>query len=653
MCHSIRKITYLVLGLAALCAHAEDPYAPIKRYVLANGLTILLAPSGNAKTIEVELKMQVGWGAETRTNLGATRLAERAFLRDETRQGEQTFQHRVREAGGEARGATTATSTSFFTTVPSNRGIWVLNEYASLLTERTLSSESVERARAELLLELGEPHPFLQTFLEGLWPSQARGPDFFQTEFHLKNAAHSDADTLRQDLKTVSLDQVQVYARTYFRPSNAVLLVAGPFKQEATLSFIKDTFEGQVSGLRIVAPIQEVMPRAEPYFRSKVADKDSKVSIGTKFWNITAEDEVVLKIYFEYLASRLTKKLRNLHGQAYGAEATVWVDDRRFGYAMVSFQTPRRHFSEDLDYVKGLLRTETMEGDFSNDSIHAAHDVFGRYMELIQNDSETVARLASRLYAFQTVYKTTETPYQIFQKLTPEKFRQQLRGLFHPRKEYLSLEEPPLYFRTEASLIYLLAILLSVHLCRHRFLRDFEYTTIRYVRKIKYQPLVTTMLALGFIGILWTASQLSSLVAWLFIHSTLIQSTFLLSQYLQSAVGIFLLVSGALSYFSLIPRKIILTDRSLLIKSISYASRRIDLLTIRDITVCRPHQLLTHRLMTRKTILAHFTPWRRGVLIRVETGQAYYFGFTDAAKVAEEIRAVMKTREPHLLHDAA
>jgi hypothetical protein len=294
-----------------------------------------------------------------------------------------------------------------------------------------------------------------------------------------------------------------------------------------------------------------------------------------------------------------------------------------------------------------------MEGDFGNESIRAAHEVFGRYMELIQNDAETMARLASRLYAFQTVYKTNETPYQIFEKLSPEKFRQQLRGLFHPRKEYLSLEEPPLYYRTESTLIYFFAVLLSIHLCRRRFLRAFEYTTIRYVRKIKYQPFVAALMTLGFVAVLWTASQLSALVAWLFIHSSVIQSTFLLSQYLQSAVGVFLLVSGALSYLSLIPRKIILTDRFLLIKSVSYASRRLDLLTIRDISVCRPHQLLTHRLWTRRTIMAHWTPWRKGILIRAEDGQAYYLGFRDPAKVAEEIRAVMKTREPHRLHDAA
>ncbi len=650
---SIQKFAYLVLMLGASFAFADDPYAPIKRYVLDNGLTVMLAPSGNAKTVEVELKIQAGWGAETRGNQGAARLVERAFLRDETRGGEQTFQHRVREAGGEASGSTGATSTSFYASVPSNRGIWVLNEYSMLLAERTLSAESVNKARAELLLELGEPHSLVQTFLEGLLPTTSRGPDFFQTEFRIKTSMKSDPDSLRRDLRGLTVEQANVYLKTYYRPSNAVLLVAGPFKQEATLAFIRETFEGQKSDPRIVAPTQEVVPRTEPYFRSRVADRDSRISVGTKFWNITAEDEMVLKVYFEYLANRLTKQLRNAHGQAYGAEATVWVDDRRFGYALVSFQSPSQHFRQHLESVRALVQRETMEGDLTNESLIAAHDVFSRYMDLIQNDAETMARLASRLYSFQTVYKTSETPYQVFEKLTPEKFRQQLRGLFHPRKEYLSLEEPPLYFRTESTLIYLFAILLSIQLCRRRYLGEFEYTTIRYVRKIKYQPVITMVLTLGFVAVLWTASQLSVLVAWLFIHSSMIQSTFLLSQYLQGAVGVFLLVSGALSYLCLIPRKIILTDRSLLLKSMSYASRRIDLLTIRDISVLRPHQLFTHHMWTRRTFIAHWTPWRRGVLIRLETGHAYYLGFRDAAKVAEEIRAVMRTRDSHPIHDAA
>jgi predicted Zn-dependent peptidase len=639
--------------MASVCARAEDPYSPIKRYVLSNGLTVLLAPTGNARTVELELKFQVGWGSETRANQGVARLTERAFLRDETREGEQTFQHRVREAGGEASSATTTSSTSFYASVPSNRGIWVLNEYATLLTNRSLTAQATDRARAELLLELGEPRPFLQSFLENLLPTSSRGPDFFQTEFRVKNPNRYDPESLRNDLQTVSLDKVRHFFKRFYQPSNAVLLVSGPFKQEATLAFIRETFENLPSEPRAIAMAPDESPRAEPYFRSRVAERDSKVSIGTKVWKITAEDEMVLKVYFEYLANRLTKKLRNAHGQAYGAEATVWVDERRFGYAIVTFQTPRQHFGDDLAYVKGLLRRETMEGDLSNESILLAREIFGHTLAHIPNDAETMARLASRLYSFQTVYKTNDTPFQIFERLTPEKFRQQLRGLFHPRKEYLTLEEPPLYFRTEAAFIYLIAVLLSIRLGRRRFLQPFEYTTLRYVRKIKYQFLVTSALAVGFVAVLWGASQIFALVAWIFIHSTIIQSTFVLSQYLQAAVGLFLLVSGALTYLCLIPRKIILTDRHLIIKSISYASKRIDLLTIRDIVVCRPHQILLHRGWVRNIVVAHWTPWRKGVLIRLETGRGYYLGFRDSAKVAEEIRALVKSRESHMLHDAA
>jgi hypothetical protein len=221
-----------------------------------------------------------------------------------------------------------------------------------------------------------------------------------------------------------------------------------------------------------------------------VADRDAKISIGTKFWNLTAEEEIALKVYFEYLANRLTRRLRNSHGQTYGAEANVWVDDRRFGYAIVSLQTPRHHFKADLQYVKTLLERETMEGDLSDESIKQAREVYGRYMELIGNDADTMARLASRLYTFQKSYGVEQTPYEVFARMTNAQFRERLRGLFHPRKAYLAIEEPPLYFRGESTILYFLTFLLSLLLCRRQYLREFEYTTVRYVRKVKYQPVI-------------------------------------------------------------------------------------------------------------------------------------------------------------------
>lgn len=650
---SIYALAIALSLLFVLPAHAEDPYAPIRRYGLDNGLQILLAPTGSAKTVEVELRVQAGWGAETRANQGVARLTERAFLRDEGRRGEQSFQHRIREAGGEASGQTGATATSIFASVPSNRGIWVLNEYSTLLANRQLSNECIDRARAELLLELGEPRPLFQAFFEGLLPTPGRGPDFFETEFRVKNPSQPDAEQLRRDVKALKPDQVRAFFSAYYRPSNSVLIAAGPFKQEATLAFIRETFDHLPTLPAIKAAAPDVTPRTEPYFRSRVADRDSRVSLGTKFWNITAEDEIALKVYFEFLAFRLTRRLRNAHGQAYAAEASVWVDDRRFGYALVNFTTPRQHFQENFQYVRDLLQRETQEGDLSDEHVNLAKDVYARYMELIQNDADTMARLAARLHVFQTVYRTDQTPYQMFRKMGPEKFRQQLRGLFHPRKQYLSLEEPPLYFRNESMLIYFLAVLMSIHVCRRRFLRDFEYTTVRYVRKIKYPPLLTAVLAIGFVGVLWIASQASSLLSKVIIHSSVIQSTFLLSQYFLAAVAIFFLVSAALSYLSFIPRKIILTDKQLIVKGISYYSKRIDLFSIRDISVCRPHQLWSHHLWNSRIVLAHWTPWKRGILIRLENGSGYYLGFRDAARVAEEIRAVLRSRNQAPVHDAA
>jgi Predicted Zn-dependent peptidases len=207
----IRGVPILVALLLAAPIRAQDPYGPIKTFALENGLTVVLAPSGAAKTFEVELRFLVGWTAETRSNQGVAQLAERVYVRDLEQHGEQTFQQRVREAGGEASGSTNPTHTSFYASVPSIRGIWVLNEMSNLLPHRKLTKEAVDRARRELLNEVGEARPFFQSFLDGLVFGMVKTPDFFETEFRVPNPRRADTNRMRKDLLGLTLEQCRPF----------------------------------------------------------------------------------------------------------------------------------------------------------------------------------------------------------------------------------------------------------------------------------------------------------------------------------------------------------------------------------------------------------------------------------------------------------
>lgn len=646
-------LTAAAIAMTVQAGH-EDPYSNISHQKLENGLVIVLAPSSSARTVEVELQVQTGWNEEDSSNRGVAHLMEHLAFRDSSLPYHQNYIQRIREAGGEVNTATTATYTSFFASVPSIRGIWVLNEFASLSLGRKFTEQDIEKAKSDALLELGESEDPLPAILRLVIPRLSKSPDFFSTEFGVVNPIKTEIEKIRRSTKNLTLEQIQAFYDRFYVPNNITLIVAGPFKKDATLSFIKETFERYP----IVLPEEKLQnepyyARPQPYHRSKVASRKSRITIGTKFWDITQEDEIVLKLYLDYLANRVTKQLRTETGETFNAESKVWVDERRFGFAFITFETTNQNFRKNLNYVKRLIWNETVGGNFSDNAIQQARNLYYQYLPQIEKDPATLVKLASRLYSFQRRYGGELTPHSVFMKLSNAEFREHLRGVFHPSQEYLYLEEPPLTFRGEALILYLLTALFSLLLGRRLFLKRFDYVSLRYVRKIRYQPVVVVVLLILFVDALWLVSQTMSIIDDLLLSSQIVQSTFILSEYLLSALMVFALVLAAISYFCLIPRKLIVTQHHIYIKSLSYASHKIEIRQLRDLFVCRPHNIFFNRLWNWKIILFHWTPWRKGILLRLKNGRGYYLSFTNAQKVAEELHEVLLNKESYHYHDAA
>lgn len=660
----IRSWLYKIWGVALITlsgpaagTNPSDPYQSIEVHRLKNGMTIVVAPGDSARTVVVEMRILGGWNVEPPGKTGVSRVTAKALFRDRSLRFQQSYLQRVREAGGEAEASVTFDHTSFLATVPTIRGIWAINEFASMVFDRTLDEESFLEARRQALLELGLSKNWLTTLSREFIPRPGQGPSFLETEFSILRP-DANPGALRHSIRNLTLPDVQSYYKRFFVPNNMVLFIAGPFKSKATLNFVKETFDSHppVFPPESLSDLRKVEPRRERFQRSRVTLGTARMDIGTKFWEIGPEDEVVLKVYFEYLAQRISDELRERFGEGFTAETSVWVDPLRFGYAKVGFDVPPDHFSIMQSLVERMIHRETIDGFFTDEAIDEARAYYRRHVQLIPGNAKTLAELAVQLYAFQSKYNIRKSPYEVLAEMDNETFREHMRGLFHPRKAYVFLEEPPALFRGESILFYLLAVLAAVLLCRHLYLREFPYTSIRYMRKIKYQPVAAAVVALIYLNFLWFTSQAIAFLDRLLLHSNWIQSTYFLSQYFEGAITVFVTVVGTVSYLCLVPRKVLVTDKYLYLKSLSYASHKIDILAIKDVIVCRPHHLISHKLWNWKTRLLHWTPWRKGLLVRLDNGVSYYLGFNNAEQTAEELRDVFSTHRPSYTahyHDVA
>lgn len=191
----------------------------------------------------------------------------------------------------------------------------------------------------------------------------------------------------------------------------------------------------------------------------------------------------------------------------------------------------------------------------------------------------------------------------------------------------------------------MLAALFTIVLLRRRWLRPFDRTAVRYVRRVRYGfPALFTYGLLVF-GAAVMARAAARAVDNFLSYSALWNASYWTCEYAFSAayasVGVALLLVAA----SRLPRKLIVTEFGVVLKSFTYYSRTLPLEALDAVAVCRPHRLLSEPFRSRRLRPFHWSLWGKGLLLRLKDGTSYYLGFADAKQVQREfVRVWTKLR---------
>src|SRR5690606_19788360 len=101
-----------------------------------------------------------------------------------------------------------------------------------------------------------------------------------------------------------------------------------------------------------------------------------------------------------------------------------------------------------------------------------------------------------------------------------------------------------------------------------------------------------------------------------------------------------------ISYF---PRKLYYMDDQLVIKSLSYYSRKIHKDDIKNVSEVAWWKLLFNPIKMTKAwnSFFYFNPrfWQKGILVELNSGKLYFFGSKDAAKACEELKGLLVDKD--------
>lgn len=611
---------------------------------------VYFAPSDKTNLFHIRITVDVGSVAESIENRGVSHLLEHLLFRDKSLGPDNTYLQLIREANGDANGTTDSYKTNFFASIPFEKGPWLREQFYKMIVRDTdqFEADFVEKEKDTVLREIGEPYEINRWLGFDLFSSikleYLQRPSFWEHHFGIKTSQSHSTENERLSTLRLTPEQVTDRYRDYYYPRNARIYFSGQFDSKETREWLDKTFASWPDRKGLKNPeLETPNPINKPLIETSVSDDDPGILRGTKMWDVQLLDEVVVDSYMEYLAHRLMKEIRNKWGSTYHVAAETNIYEKRYGLSTISMKIKKNHFKNGKNLLEEYLLDEAENGKISDAEIAEAIQLYNGQLEQLDSDANTLMNLAIAKHSNFIQYKTHESPYMLLAQVKPDQYRDILKKHFQPNRRYISTSESPLGFKNDYLLLYLIVFSLAYRRYRRFLTQKFDHTQIQWVRKIKIMPLKIYEVGLTLIG-LFVIAHINWLAEFLTDLLPILQSHIAIETYIFGSLQIMIWAVVFQSVYSLAPRKLILSNNKLYIKSMTYYSNVIPLDDIKSVKAAHMFQRrfdFWWRLKWR-FYFQDWMFWKKALIVERNDGRLYLFSFKNSSIVACELQGFLK-----------
>jgi zinc protease len=300
-----------ILALLAAPAFGQKPSTdidiPYKKFVLDNGLTVLIHEDHKAPIVAVNVWYHVGSKNEKPGKTGFAHLFEHLMFGGSEHFNEGTFGPMEKAGATDMNGTTQEDRTNYFENVPTSAfdlALWLESDrMGHLLGVVDQKKLDTQRGVVQNEKRQGENEPYAVT-----------------EELITKNtfpAGHPYSWTVigsMEDLNAASLNDVHEWFKTYYGAANSILVIAGDIETESALTKVKHYFGDIPPGPPVAKPMAWIAKRTGTQ-RGTVQDRVPQPRI-YKVWNTPrwgTADAAYLRLVGSVLSdgksSRLYKRL--------------------------------------------------------------------------------------------------------------------------------------------------------------------------------------------------------------------------------------------------------------------------------------------------------------------------------------------------------
>ena len=317
-------LAWLVVIPASASAQQSVPAIPYEKFILRNGLTLLVHEDHKAPIAAVNIWYHVGSKNERQGKTGFAHLFEHLMFNGSENYNDDYFKAVEPIGATNLNGTTSNDRTNYFQTVP----VSALDRIFFLESDRmghlvgVIDTARLNEQRGVVQNEKrqGENQPYGKSYSlieENAWP---RGHPY----------SWSVIGSM-EDLNAASLDDVKEWFKTYYGPANAVLVVAGDVKTADIRQRVERYF-GDIPSGPPIARHQSWPAKMIGDHRQVMQDRVPQSRL-VKVWNVPefgSADEVYLSMAFDILGSGKSSRLykRLVYKDRIASDVDAGVDDR-------------------------------------------------------------------------------------------------------------------------------------------------------------------------------------------------------------------------------------------------------------------------------------------------------------------------------------
>ncbi|MEA3298554.1 MAG: pitrilysin family protein [Chloroflexota bacterium] len=353
------------------------------KFVLDNGLRVIISPMPHARSICLAFLVGAGSCFETEAQAGISHFIEHLYFKGtQRRPSSKQISQDIEGVGGIINASTDKEITIFFSKVASSHFSIALDVLSDIFFHSRFDSTDIEQERkvilGEINMNLDSPQQRVGMIIdELLWPGQALGREILGTK-----------DTL----KAMGREQILEYVPQRYLPGNTVVSIAGGIRSDQAMSQIEPLFRDWKGG-GVVANYATDLDQKEPRVRVESRDTE-QAHLYLAAHGLSQSDprrfslDLLNVLLGEGMSSRLFVEVRENRGLAYDIFSYVehfYTSGSLKIYAGVDTD------KVELTIVTVLKELDKLKREITMDELTRAKEMLKGRLQLRLESSQNVA----------------------------------------------------------------------------------------------------------------------------------------------------------------------------------------------------------------------------------------------------------------------